>query len=298
VDADAILDRRRLKRRLTFWRIAAVVVLAALIGVAGARFLPRDQSHVVRLNLDGFIGEDREREEAIRELADDDDVRAVIVRINSPGGTTTGSEEIFVSLRHVAEKKPVVAVIGTIGASGGYIAALAADRIFARETSLTGSIGVLFQTAEFTGLLDKLGVKAESIKSSPLKGSPSPLEPMTEETRAAFRELLADGYAWFSDLVRTRRNLSPEETRAVADGRVFSGRQARDLKLIDALGGEPAARAWLSEQHGVSTELDAVDLHWGPQDRLVNRMFDSLAGKLFANKPLTLDGMVSVWQPR
>ena len=157
MDADAILDRRRLKRRLVFWRVVAAVAVMALLALGVGKYVSRDDSHVARLSIDGFISEDPERGEAIENLVDRDDVAAVIVRINSPGGTTTGSEQIYQGLRRVAAEKPVVAVIGTIGTSGGYIVAIAADHIIARETSLTGSIGVLFQTAEFTVLLDKPG---------------------------------------------------------------------------------------------------------------------------------------------
>jgi protease-4 len=298
MELDEILDRRRLKRRLTFWRVAAVLVTAALIAVAIGKFVPRDAPYVARLAVTGFIGEDWLREQAIRDIADDENAKALLLRINSPGGTTTGAEELFYAVRNVAEKKPVVAVIGTVGASGGYIAAIAADHIVARETSLTGSIGVLMQTAEFTGLLEKLGIEAEALKSSPLKGEPSPLEPMTDDVRVAMQGLLDDGFDWFRGLVRERRQLDGEDLRIVTDGRVFTGRQALSKKLVDELGGEQTARDWLEAQHDIAADLEAVDVTWGEEDELVTGLFDSLAGKLFTDKPLTLDGLLSVWHPR
>jgi len=297
MDADAILDRRRLKRRLVFWRIAAGLAVMALIAVGVGKYYSHDKNHVARLSITGFIMEDIERDAAIDELVERDAVRAVVVRINSPGGTTAGSEQIYHALRRVAAKKPVVAVIGTIGTSGGYIVAIAADHIVAMETSLTGSIGVLFQTAEFTGLMDKLGITPISLKSSPLKGQPSPVEPMTEEVRKALRILLEDSYDWFADLVQKRRQFDPTELRRAADGRVFSGRQAIKLRLIDALGGERAARRWLKESHGVSTDLPAIDVRWGEKSSLLARTLDTVSGKLFKNERLTLDGLLSVWQP-
>jgi len=298
MDVDAILDRRRLKRRLTFWRLTAVLAVAVLVGVVARIYAPYDGAHVTRLSIDGFIQEDPEREEAIRDLADDADARALLVRVNSPGGTTTGAEELFHALRHVAEQKPVVAVIGTVGASGGYIVALAADHIVARETSITGSIGVLFQTAEFSGLLDKLGIKAESLKSAPLKGEPSPLSPLSDDVREAMRALVADSYDWFATLVQERRGLDDQQTQVVADGRVFTGRQAREQRLVDALGGERTARQWLQAEHGIPTELPAMELTWGDDEEIAALLIHSLAGKLFSDKPLTLDGLVSVWHPR
>ena len=297
MDADAILDRRRLKRRLTFWRITAALAVMALIAVGVGRYYTGHKVHVARLTITGFITEDVERGEAIDDLAEQDEVRAVIVRVNSPGGTTAGSEQIFRALRRVAMKKPVVAVIGTIGTSGGYIVAIAADHIVAMETSLTGSIGVLFQTAEFTGLMEKLGIKPFSLKSSPLKGQPSPVEAVSDDVRNALRILLEDSYEWFSKLVQDRRQFDAAELKQVADGRVFSGRQAIKLRLIDALGGERAARDWLQDSHGVSTELPTVDVRWGERSGLLARTLDTVSGKLFKNERLTLDGLLSVWQP-
>ena len=235
MDPDAILDRRRLKRRLIFWRVFAALAVMALMAVGIGKFVTRGDSHIARLSIDGFIAEDRERGDAIDKLVVEDDVAAVIVRINSPGGTTTGSEQIYYGLRRIAAQKPVVAVIGTIGTSGGYIVAIGADHIIARETSLTGSIGVLFQTAEFTGLLNKLGIKPLTFKSTPLKGQPSPIEPPTDEVQRALAELVADSFDWFSSLVQQRRKLGETALKAATDGRVFSGRQAVKLNLVDAM---------------------------------------------------------------
>ncbi len=297
MDADAILDRRRLKRRLILWRLLAAFAVMALIAVGVGKFAIPGDRHVARLSIDGFISEDRQRGDAIENLIDEDDVEAVIVRINSPGGTTTGSEQIYHSLRRVAAEKPVVAVIGTIGTSGGYIVAVAADHIIARETSLTGSIGVLFQTAEFTGLLEKLGIKPFTLKSSPLKGQPSPLEPVSEAARESLKILLKDSFDWFSGLVRDRRNLDSATLAAATDGRVFSGRQAIKLRLIDGLGGEMAARRWLRESHDISEDLPVRNVRWGENAGLIARTLDTLGGKLFKNERLTLDGLLSVWQP-
>jgi len=297
MDADAILDRRRLKRRLILWRLLAAFAVMALIAVGVGKFAIPGDRHVARLSIDGFISEDRQRGDAIENLIDEDDVEAVIVRINSPGGTTTGSEQIYHSLRRVAAEKPVVAVIGTIGTSGGYIVAIAADHIIARETSLTGSIGVLFQTAEFTGLLEKLGIKPFTLKSSPLKGQPSPLEPVSEAVRESLKILLKDSFDWFSGLLRDRRNLDSATLAAATDGRVFSGRQAIKLRLIDGLGGEMAARRWLRESHDISEDLPVRNVRWGENAGLIAWTLDTLGGKLFKNERLTLDGLLSVWQP-
>ncbi len=297
MDLDAILDRRRLKRRLIFWRVFAALAVMALLAVGIGKFVTRSDRHIARLSINGFIAEDRERGDAIDKLVVEDDVAAVIVRINSPGGTTTGSEQIYYGLRRVAAQKPVVAVIGTIGTSGGYIVAIGADHIIARDTSLTGSIGVLFQTAEFTGLMNKLGIKPLTFKSTPLKGQPSPVEPLTNEAQKALAELLADSFDWFSSLVQQRRELGETALKAATDGRVFSGRQAVKLNLIDAIGGERAARKWLEAKHDIADDLPTRNVHWGDKAGLIAQALDSIGGKLFKNERLTLDGLLAVWQP-
>lgn len=298
LSADALLDRRRLKRRLLGWQAAAVLAVAGLAAALLAPVVAEKGDRVARLSVAGFIGEDRERDEAIDDLAEDDDVKALLVAINSPGGSTAGSEALFQALRRVAEKKPVVATIGTLGASGGYIVAVAADRIVARETSITGSIGVLLQTADVTGLLEKLGVEAQSVKSNPIKGQPSPLEPFTEEARATIREVVDDSYRWFRGLVGERRRLDGERLAAVGTGRIFTGRQAIEAGLVDALGGEREARAWLEQEKGVPKALPAVDLEYGDEEGLMERLTGHVAAKLLSAEPLTLDGLLSLWHAR
>lgn len=298
MDADAILDRRRLKRRLAIWRIAAIVAVAAAVAIVGERIFKQDDAHIARLSVSGLIVDDFDRDEALQRVAGDDDVRALILRINSPGGTTAGSEALFIKLRQIADNKPVVAVIGTVAASGGYIAAAAADHIIARETSITGSIGVLMQTTEVTSLLEKLGITAIAVKSSPLKGQPSPLEPFSADARRAIQEVVSDSYRWFVDLVRDRRALSEAEALRVSDGRIYTGRQAFANKLVDALGGEEEARDWLQRERKIAAGLPMRDLKYGKEDSLVDRLVRRLAGKVLAIEPLTLDGLVSVWHPQ
>jgi len=297
MDPDTILDRRRLKRRRVFWRVFSAATVAALIAVSIGKFVGISENYVARLSIVGFIAEDVERSKAIEKLISEDDAAAVIVRINSPGGTTTGSEQIYHGLRRLAELKPVVAVIGTIGASGGYIVAIAADHIVARETSLTGSIGILFQTAEISGLMEKIGIKPFTVKSGTLKGQPSPFEPVTDEVRNSLAILLADSFDWFSNLVQQRRNLDELTLEAATDGRIFSGRQAVKLKLIDAIGGERTARKWLKEKHGIDYDIPTREIFWGEKSDLIARMLDIIGGKLFKNKGVAIDGLLSVWRP-
>ena len=254
LDADVIVDRRRMRRKLTFWRVLAVVVaIGAVIALAVALRLPgtsmltgRPGNSIARVSITGLIRTDQDRVEALERL-EKSRAPAVIVHINSPGGTTAGSEQLYDSLMRLKEHKPVVVVVDGLAASGGYITAIAGDHIVAQETSLIGSIGVLFQYPNVGDLLKTLGIKVEEIKSSPLKASPNGFEPTSPEARAAVESIVSDSYAWFRGLVQARRHLDDADLERVADGRVFTGRQGVPLKLIDELGDERTALAWLEE---------------------------------------------------
>ena len=277
---DQIIDRRRLKRRLTLWRVLALAAFGAVIWVA----LPADTTgtdHVARLDIHGTITEDRRLLEAIERLATDSTVRAVIVAIDSPGGTVAGGEAIHAALTRVAAARPVVATMGATAASAGYMVALPAARIFARESTLTGSIGVILQTFEASELLARLGVRPVSITSGPLKDQPSPFRPLTEEGRASLNQVVQDMYGQFVRMVAAGRRMSEEAVRAVADGRVLSGARAREAGLVDAMGGEREARAWLAENRDIplSLPIRAVETR-GRFDRLLASGTESLARAL------------------
>lgn len=294
-DTDRILDRRRLKRGLTVWRIVAVVaVVIAALAVFSRFSSSSDEEYVAYLAVDGVIFQDDDRTKAIEKLVDDDQVRALVVEINSPGGGYVASEMLFDALRDVAAEKPVVAMIGNTGASGGYLTALAADHILARSGSVTGSIGVLMQTADITGLLDSIGIKPEIVKSDPLKAQPNPAEPFSDEARANMQAVIADLHRTFVELVAERRNMTYEEARGVSDGRIYTGRQALDAGLIDGLGGSDEARTWLAEAHDVSEDLPRRDVT--PVDEL--EKLSGLVGKALFSERLTLDGVLALWHPR
>jgi len=303
-DADSILDRRRMKRRLSWWRAAAIVAVAALALGALSQFeltrpfLP-GRDYVARITVSGVIFDDPNITDAIAAVAEDDRARALIVLIDSPGGTTTGGEVLFREIRRVAETgKPVVSVVSTLGASAGYMVAMAGDRIYALETSLTGSIGVLMETAEVTGLLEKIGVKTETIKSAPLKGTPSPMETLTPAARAAAQDVVDDTYNWFVDILAARRGFTRAEALVLADGRIFTGRQALANKLIDAIGSEREAAEWLAEAKGLSPDLPTRDIDPPLQTPGILDFVVGLSKKALVYERLKLDGLISVWHPQ
>jgi protease-4 len=305
-DTDAWLERRTLARRATRWRIVAVLALLALALIGLWRLDPGNllahrQAHVARLEINGVIAENDWWLEKLEEAAEDERVRAVILSINSPGGSTYGGEALFQAVRRLSEHKPVVSVIGTLGASAGYMVAIAGDHVLARETSLTGSIGVLFQTAEFSKLMEKVGVSAETITSGPLKAEPNPTRPMSPAGRAQIQSMVNETHAWFVDLVASRRDLPRDEVARLADGRVYSGRAALQNRLIDGLGGLGEARAWLADSRGISPDLPLRDIPPEPPTGLLeglgSRTFVALFGKSLFPERLKLDGLVSLWHP-
>ena len=315
LDSESVVDRRRLKRRLTAWRIAAVVLALFFVG---ALLLSDKQAagpaglfpHVARVTVSGVITDDRKMQELIDKIAKAGQVKAVILNINSPGGTTTGGEAMYDVVRRLAEKKPVVAVCGTLATSAAYIVALATDRIFVYGNTITGSVGVIFQWAEVTELLHTLGIKVEEVKSGPLKAVPSPFQPTDQQAREVTEQMVQDAKVWFVDLVGKRRDLQPSSVPGLTEGRIYSGRQAVELRLVDQIGDEKAALAWLVKERNVSAGLKVVD--WKPAEEssgLFGWLSQSLAASIGISAEkiasvagqisdtLKLDGLVSVWHP-
>ena len=320
LDSDVIVDRRRIRRKLTFWRVVAAllaivaVVIIGTIATPGGRGAFTATGSIARVTIEGLIRSDQDRVEALERLADSK-AAAVIVHINSPGGTTAGSEQLYDALVQLKAKKPLVVVVEGLAASGGYITAIAADHIIAQQTSLVGSIGVLFQFPNFTDLMKTVGVKVEEVKSSPLKAAPNGFEPTSPEARAALDSLVKDSYAWFRGLVKERRGMDDALLDKVADGRVFTGRQAVDLKLVDQLGDEKTAVAWLVAQKGIKRDLPVRDFKLVPRfgDLTFLRTAASITldalglsaiarqveqtGVAQAVDRLSLDGMLALWRP-
>jgi protease-4 len=308
LEADQIVERRRLKRSRSLWRFGAIlgVILAMLGGLAAAGISTFGfGSHIARVKINGIITDDDNLVKAIDGVATDDSAEALILSVDSPGGTVTGSQAIYEAVRRVAAKKPVVTVMGSLAASGGYVVSLAADHIIAGRNTITGSIGVIMQAVEVSGLLQKLGVQINEIKSAPLKGEPSEFHTLTPEAKKATESLVLDAYDWFVGLVAERRKLAPDVARGLGDGRVYSGKQALEAKLVDDVGDERTARTWLASQYHVSEKEPVRDVDTsgripgiaGSQNRALAALSVLVTGKVLDSKPLTLDGLVAIWHP-
>lgn len=311
-DPELLADRRRIRRKLGFWRIMTVVVTVALVAGLAFRFegSSRRSDHIARIDISGIITDDQQLINLIAEAADNDAAKAMVIRISSPGGTTYGGERIQKALVAAGKSKPVVADIHTLAASAGYMIAASTDHIVAGESSIVGSIGVIFQYAQARELLDKIGVRLEEIKSSPLKAEPSPFHEASEEAKAMIRSMVLDSYDWFVDLVAVRRKMDRAQVLALADGSIFTGRQGLGNGLVDAVGGDEEIRAYLKTR-GVDDTLEFID--WKPAEPAAGLLLGGSAASLLrqflglpaslsseidrlAGGKLFLDGLVSVWQ--
>lgn len=275
------------------------IVAAVLVAMQG-RGLWFGGAHLARLTVSGIITDDRKLTETVARLADDASVKALIVSINSPGGSVAGGESLHDAIARVAAKKPVVAVMGGTAASAGYMVAVPAARIFAREATLTGSIGVLLETGEASGLLKMLGIEAETITSGPLKDQPSYVRPLTPEGRDVLHGLVMDMYEQFVGMVAAGRHMDAARVRELADGRAYTGRQALRLGLVDAIGGEHEARAWLAESKDVSADLPVQDVSSrGLAERALSSSLGMLTKSLWKtlfSQVVMLDGVHLLWQ--
>ncbi len=291
---DYIIDRGKLKAKINKWRTLAFIAFALAVfsffatcssgGMQKNKML-LNQKYIARINVNGLIAHDVYTIKALNELKDDNNVKAVIVFIDTPGGSPVGGESIYNALRKISVHKPVAAVLGDI--------AIGADYIVAHNSTLTGSIGVYLQSYEFTGLAEKIGIKFESFKSSPVKGSPMPTEVVTPEVRHMLNETVQDINSIFLGLVTTRRAISEEYLPMIESGRVFTGRQAVGLGLVDKIGDEDDAVSWLVSQKNVSPNLQVLDYTITQEVSSINRILDSLAGASVSMKGLTKNNFFS-----
>ncbi len=298
LETDLLIDRRRLKRRLLFWRVLAVAAVLVCAVVIARPQLPRD--HVARLSVSGVISDTTRQINALDSMAKDKTAKALIVSIDSPGGSVTPSEALHDAILRVAAVKPVVAVMGTTAASGGLMVAMAAPHVIAAPSSVTGSIGVILESMEFSGLLAKVGVTAEALTSGPLKDQPSPTHPLSEAGRAELKGVVADLYDQFVTIVANGRHMDKAKVLGLADGRVFTGRQALAVGLVDELGDETTARRWLASHDAISETLPVRPLRSPSRagnvlTGVLGPLTDALKTVLYQG--LVVDAAQALWQP-
>ncbi len=284
--SEQIFDRYKLKSQLSNWRfialLALILALWSLFG--GKKDIAINSPHIARVQISGVIMDDMERTLALKEIGEDKNIKAVIVHINSPGGSFVGGQNVFYSLRKIAEKKPVVTVMGEMAASGGYMSAIGSDYIFAREGTITGSIGILLKSYEVTDLAERLGIKLQTLKTSIYKAMPNPWEKLSEEAKLAVEDSIHDTYEVFFNMVKERRKIDSEKLKTIANGRIYTGRQAFKYGLIDALGGEDEAIQWLVKNKNIKKDLEVVDVPLIKEVSRLERILDSTISILSSMK--------------
>ncbi len=289
--------------KLTYWRSLAILAVAVSVGVLLSQNTSLFRGHlgagasggiIARIVVDGVIADQRGRDELIEQLAKDKRVKAVLVRFDSPGGTTVGGEELYEQLRLLSKTKPVISVFRTVCASACYMAALGTSRLYARETSLTGSIGVLMQSANVGELAKKIGIEPLTITGGKYKDSPSMFKTPSEDELSVVRPLVEDTHAYFIGLVKTHRGITGDALGIATDGRVFTGRQALNHKLIDAIGSESDALFWLKTTKNIRGQVH----DYATEDEIdeLKKWLKSLSPLEFLSAKIApLDGMVSIW---
>lgn len=213
-----------------------LIVLSFLIAYLAGKGPIGGEDKVAVVNLEGLITDPMDFTAELREYEERDDVKAVVVRINSPGGAVGPSQEIYSAIKRLKKKKKVVASMGAIAASGGFYAAMAADRVVANPGTITGSIGVIVEFMNAEELLSKIGLQGHVVKSGKFKDTGSPLRKMTPEERTLIQDVIDDVNGQFIGAVAEGRGLKEEDVRKIADGRIFSGAQAAKQGLVDSLG--------------------------------------------------------------
>lgn len=314
LNAHEIAQQRHLKRHLTFWRFMAVIILVigliaiSAVSVDQQNFLFKQQ-HIATIKISGVINDEVRLLKQLKKIEESDNASGLIVIINSPGGTVTGSEDIYLAIRKIAVKKPVAAFMRGVAASGGYIAAIAADQIFASSNTVTGSIGVIYQWPEYVELMNKVGVKMQTIKSAPLKAVPDPTSVLSDAGRKQVELMVKDSFDWFVSLVEQRRPFGKADALRLADGRVYSGRQALSEQLIDAIGDINDAQDWITTALKTSDKdakkLDLID--WTPAPPTnnslsqfikikINQLIGAQVFSLNSPQTLTSTGLMAILQ--
>lgn len=304
IPPDYLIERKRNKEQIAKWRLIAFAMIILLSVAIGKRLFSQGDmakvpfqgkgAYIASVKIHDIILDDLERIRKISALEKDKSVKAVIVHMNSQGGSVVGSEMLYNSFLKLSKTKPVVVVMESVAASGGYMAALAGDYIIAHNGTITGSIGVIMQSTEVTELAEKLGVKFESFKSNALKATPNPMEKLTPEARQATMDTIYNVYDYFVELVAKRRKLDLSYVKKLADGRIYSGRQALELKLIDAIGDEDTAVEWLQKNKDIDKTLGVVDVSLYNKDRFIDILMEDFTSSISSFFSFSTKGLKSI----
>jgi protease IV len=271
--------------RILFWVLVGGFILMTLANIIAPDLDVSGEDRIALIRVEGVILDAQETVGDLKKYAEAPSVKAIVLRIDSPGGGVVPSQEIYDAVKRVRSKnnKAVIASMGTVAASGGYYIAAATDRIMANPGTLTGSIGVIMELANLEGLLKKIGVESIVVKSGEHKDIGSPFRKMKDEDRRILQAVMDDVHSQFIEAVAEGRSLAVSDVRSLADGRVFTGRQAKAAKLVDELGDLDDAIKLAAEMAGIEGEPKVVEprRRFSFRELLESRVFGRLPGLNF-----------------
>ena len=248
------------RRRLFFWRAISFITVAIIVYLSlENQEKSSSNDYIANYNISGLLISADEIIEDLEELKSNNEVNSIIISVDSPGGTTVSAEEIYLKLKEVSLVKPTAIVMRNIATSGAYLLSLGGDVIFSRENTITGSIGVLLQWARVDEALSKLGIEVNEVKSGKLKAEPDFFGEIDEEAQQVTKEIIDETFEWFMRIVKVERNLNPSEIYTISDGRIFTGRQAIKLNLVDEIGDKNDAKIWLVENKEIDLNSPIID---------------------------------------
>ncbi|MAR78821.1 MAG: signal peptide peptidase SppA [Rhodospirillaceae bacterium] len=302
-ELDTISFHKRSRRNLKLWRMLAIIFFVIILSLFlfDKNFFVNPlkyQDHILRITVEGFIDDDRQLAMKLDEIEGNKNIKAIILIIDSPGGTSFGGEFLFRKLNNLSSSGiPVVSIIRTIGTSAAYAVALSGDRIFALETSLVGSVGALIRSADLSELFNKVGIKPEIFKSGEFKSIPSPIEKTPLEGKEVIQNSVNEVKNWFLRIIQEKREISKKNLSGISKGGVYTGKQALLINLVDEIGGEKEALIWLKDIKGITKDLPIIDLKNSSKNQDFCCSFFSFFQKFLYSSNVSLDGFLSVWHP-
>ncbi len=291
-----ILEKYLSKRSLAIKRFAVGLFSIILIS-SFFLYSSKSKNFIATISIEGIINNPVEILSDLENINKSSNVKALLVNINSPGGTFVSSKELYDKIKEIRKKIPVVTYMREMATSGGYLVSLASQKIFSNVGTITGSIGVILQTAEITKLLQKVGINPIVIKSGDLKATPNPLEGVSEKDSEYLNDIINSMQLEFLKLLSENRDIENETLRVISDGRIFTGKQAKELNLVDFIGSKNDAIQWLKEEAKLPSDIDIIDFSKeNKYEKLINmRLFDKNFNFLKNN---IYNGFLLIWDPK
>ncbi len=284
------------ERRKSFINKLLIAIITLLVLVSASLKFQKNEIFLAKISIKGIIQDREDILDQLEALSEDENVKGLLTIINSPGGTYVGSKEVHDSIKNISKKIPTAVYMKEMATSGGYLVSLSSNKIYGNEGTITGSVGVILQTANISELLEKLGINPIIIKSGELKAVPNPAERIDDQKKKYLEDIIKRMQSEFLQIVKISRNLSDSTLQIVSDGRIFTGKQAKDLKLIDEVGNESDALNWLKAEAGVEDKIKIKDLS---SQNEINKLLDLsfLKKKINYFNQNFYNGFFAIWTP-